>query len=110
MPNGCDKNWVRLCAAIDGFRSRYGRWPSQVRLRPIILEDLRDNVFTQEGFEQVAVLVRFVPDDETWMVAEDGTGAGYDYEQEGFPEEPPDISAADWLGRPAMRPDPDVHG
>jgi len=28
MPNGDDKNWVRLCAALDGFFGRYGRWPT----------------------------------------------------------------------------------
>src|SRR5262249_16177409 len=48
MPNGHDKNWVRLCAAIDGFRVRYGHWPMRVRIFPISLADIRDHLFTPE--------------------------------------------------------------
>ena len=29
VPNGDDKNWVRLCGAIDGFRVKYVKWPSK---------------------------------------------------------------------------------
>ena len=32
MPNGIDKNWMRMCAAVNGFRARYQRWPVRVRL------------------------------------------------------------------------------
>ncbi len=32
MPKGNDRNWLRFCAAIDGFRCVFGRWP--VRVRP----------------------------------------------------------------------------
>jgi hypothetical protein len=31
MPNGIDKNWMRMCAAINGFRARYQRWLVRVR-------------------------------------------------------------------------------
>ena len=35
MPNGADKNFVRLCAALNGFRLRYGKWPTRVVIYPI---------------------------------------------------------------------------
>ena len=40
MPNGDDKNWVRNCSAIDGFRARYNHWPSSVRLPPDYFENV----------------------------------------------------------------------
>ena len=41
MPNGHDRNWVRFCAAVNGFRNRFGRWPSSVRLASKYVDDLR---------------------------------------------------------------------
>ena len=53
MPNGHDKNWVRLCGAIEGFRLRYGRWPTEVRIDPICLEDLRHYVFSERAWRVI---------------------------------------------------------
>ena len=44
MPNGIDKNWYRMCAAINGFRSRYSEWPTKIRLPEGAIQML----FTQE--------------------------------------------------------------
>lgn len=41
MPNGHDKNFIRLCAAIDGFRAKYGAWPTKALLPEIVQRDLR---------------------------------------------------------------------
>jgi hypothetical protein len=54
MPNGADKNFVRLCAALNGFCMRYGSWPSRVVIHPISLENLRENVLSPEDFRTVA--------------------------------------------------------
>ncbi len=53
MPNGDDANWVRLCAAVNGFRSRYLLWPTKIRLLPGCLEDLRGHLFSTEAFAKV---------------------------------------------------------
>lgn len=96
MPNGYDKNWIRLCAAIDGFRSRYGRWPTRVRALPASLHDFH-LLFTTEDLAKIASKVALVTDAAS-MVAEDDSGAQYDYGQEGFPDRLPHVRAADWLG------------
>jgi hypothetical protein len=62
MPNGDDATWVRVCASIDGFRTRYGRWPTRVRLFAGALENLRDHVLTPAGFEVVLGIVQLVVD------------------------------------------------
>lgn len=102
MPNGHDKNWIRLCAAIDGFRSRYGRWPVRVRMHEMSLRDF-DFLFTREDLARISAKAALVPD-EAPMIAEDDSGARYNYGEEGFPERAPDIRAAAWLG---VRPKPE---
>jgi len=47
MPNGIDRNWIRLCGAIDGFKMRFGFWPTKVFLPQIILDDLEKMFFLQ---------------------------------------------------------------
>lgn len=97
MPNGHDKNWIRLCAAIDGFRVRYGRWPTRVRIFPESLADIRDHLFTPDDYAQITSKVALVAD-QAAMIAEDVQGGSYDYGHEGFPSELPTPSAAEWLG------------
>ena len=96
MPNGETKNWIRLCAAIDGFRARYGRWPTRVRLFDGALRNL-ESLFLPEDFRQLTDRVALVPDDAP-MIAEDDSGACYNYGKEDFPGSTGVIRAYDWLG------------
>ena len=93
MPNGIDKNWVRMCAAIDGFRVRYGSWPTRIRLPEGAIEYL----FSAETFSRLGQMIEFIYDGSPF-IAEDETGGSYNYGQEGFSNQPPDIPASEWLG------------
>ena len=97
MPNGHAKNWIRLCGAIDGFRLRYDRWPTRVRIFPASLADIRDHLFTPDDYAQILAKVALVAD-EAATVAEDDQGGSYSYGQEGSPSERPTLRAAEWLG------------
>jgi hypothetical protein len=105
VPNGDDASWVRVCAAVDGFRRRYGRWPARVRLFPAALDGLREHVFTPEGFAVVASVIELVADESAPMIAEGTAGESYNYGREGFPNRPPDEPARDWFGQAILRPD-----
>lgn len=105
MPNGHDKNWVRLCAAVDGFHARYGRWPTRVRLFPECLADIRDDLFTPEDYASITAKVALVPDKAS-MIAEDESGASYNYGAEGFRETSPGPSAYEWFG---VSPKPETY-
>ena len=105
MPNGGDRNFIRLCAAINGFRLRYGVWPTAVRLYPNSIENLRDHVLGPEAFKKVEDKISFIPD-KAPFVAEDDKGHSYSYGIEGFPKGTPDIEAGDWLG---VRPLPESY-
>lgn len=77
MPNGHDKNWHRLCAALDGFRLRYGRWPKCYRAPGLIVDDLR-GLFTPRDLLTLTSKIRLVVDDAR-LVAEDDDGGRYSF-------------------------------
>jgi hypothetical protein len=97
MPNGHDKNWIRLLGAIDGFRARYDAWPTRVRIFPASLSDIRDHLFSPELYAKLTQKVQLIAD-EAPMVAEDDAGNSYSYGDEGFPSKRSSPSARDWLG------------
>lgn len=103
MPNGHDKNWVRLCGAVEGFHARYGHWPTRVRLFPGQLSDIRDDLFSPEDYARIIAKVTLVPD-RAPMIAEDDSGASYNRGAEGFPQASPTSSAREWFG---VTPKPD---
>lgn len=97
MPNGSDKNWVSLCGAINGFRVKYGKWPTRILLPKGILNDLKQHVFTKERFAKIEEKLTFVIR-EGCSDAVDDEGLSYSYMKSGFPESEPDITARKWLG------------
>jgi len=96
--NGGDKNWDRICGAIDGFRVKYDRWPKRVRVPPMALVDLASQVLTPTGFDRVSSFVEIVPEEDAFMIAGDDSGAEYDYSKSGFPERDPGPTTRDWFG------------
>jgi len=96
MPNGEDKNWIRLCGAVDGFRARYGSWPTKIKIPFEIIDDIR-GVFGDEMFEKVVTRVKFEAIDYIAFIAEDDHGRQYNYVQEGFSKISPDIQAMNWF-------------
>jgi hypothetical protein len=40
MPNGHDKNYRRLIACCGAYRRRFGEWPREAWMEPILLQDL----------------------------------------------------------------------
>lgn len=95
MPNGYDKNWIRLGGAIDGFCVRFGHWPTKIRLPEGILNDIK-NLFTEASFKKIEDKLEFIIEDMT-IVAEDLKKNRYCYGDEGFPKERPEISWEQWL-------------
>jgi len=95
MPNGDDRSWIRLCAAIDGFRSRYGHWPTRVRLFPVALEAV-EHLLGPVTMDKVRGRIELFAD-EAPHVAEDAAGNAYDFGKEGFGPTPASPDARAWL-------------
>jgi len=79
MPNGDDKNWIRVCCSIDGFRAKYGRWPLRVRISPISYIDIIDHILSPMGFALVSSHVALVGEEDAEMVSEDDDGNSHNY-------------------------------
>ena len=83
MPNGDDKNFVRLCLALSGFHSRYGRWPTRVRVFPATLANLRA-LFSNEAWATLNSRIALIADDAPFIAADD-EGNEYNYAKDGVP-------------------------
>lgn len=78
MPNGDDKNLIRLYEVVSGFIARYGDPPVEVRLPTAALEDLFDHVLSLDAQRRLRSLVRLIVD-ENAFAATDGKARRYDY-------------------------------
>jgi hypothetical protein len=105
MPNGNDKDWHRLLAAVEGFRLRHDGWPTRVRVFDSTLDTFRNHLFSPEAFERLSRTLAIVADGSP-MVAEDDDGRTYSYGAEGGPDVPTEPRAAAWLAVEPDRMDP----
>ena len=103
MPNGDDKNWVRFCVAVDGFRARYGRWPTRVRMMDVCYADLIGHVLSPPGYALVSTFVELVAEEDAAMIADDGRGAEFNYGREEFPGNRPEPSCREFFGDAVLR-------
>ena len=104
MASPGSKSLVRLLAAVEGFYSRYGHWPTRVRLFPGLIEDIKSNILTNKQYQSLTARIELVPDSEASVIAEDNEGNNYDYGKEGFPKEKPKVRAGEWLGLQHLEP------
>ncbi len=96
MPNGESKNWLKFCAAIDGFRSRYGKWPTAVRVLDFFPDELK-SVLSEADHAKLLSKIKILADDSAF-IAVDESGNAYDYGREGFPGPTLEVRASEWLG------------
>ena len=96
MPNGESKNWIRFCAAIDGFRSRYGKWPTAVRVLDFFPDELK-SVLSGSDHAKLLSKIKVIGDNSPF-IAVDESGNAYDYGREGFPNLKLNVRASEWLG------------
>lgn len=111
MPNGSDKNWMRICFAVNGFRSRHGRWPKEVRISPTLFEDVVGHVLTPAGFALISNVFAIVSDrDLSEKVAIVAVGEFHDefrYGEESGDLQDPEPSTFDYFGIAVLRGDLD---
>jgi hypothetical protein len=102
MPNGHDRNLVRLRLALEGFRVLHGHWPQRVRLEQGYIDDFR-GLLTEQGYQQLISKVELVPAAIAGMRAEDDQGASYTYGTDNLPRIPGHVNGNEWLGRLQMK-------
>jgi hypothetical protein len=95
MPNGVDKNFVRLCIAIDGFRAKFGCWPTKALLADPILENL-ESLFQPATLRRLRKRISLELGDEFAVADEHGHVFRYGIDE--APDSDDQPSAMDWLG------------
>jgi hypothetical protein len=91
-------NLVRVLQALDGFKGRFGYWPSEVHLCRAAITSLQDYHLTAEGFARLSAFVNLVPVEDIVMIARGPDGSVFNYGEEGFDGPKPPLSAARLLG------------
>ena len=118
MPNGIDKNLVRLSWVVEEFHRHFGHWPKRAVLNEISLRDVRA-LLGPDFLAEVEKRIRFVSAEAGFRV-EDDQGHWMDYASglnSGLPEiargderrDPPMpgwhwLGLTDWHGPPGHTP------
>jgi len=98
MPNGSDAYWIRLCMAINGFKGKYGKWPTKVRLRSGLISII-NGILGGKSFAILEKHIELIPDEEFLEIsAEDNIGHQFIYGKDMDEYQEPDTSIKDWLG------------
>ena len=98
MPNGGNRNWIRLCTAVGGFHKLHGHWPTRIRVFPGIVADLRDHLFSPEAFARLTARIQLIEDVEGSCMAEDEEGRFYNSGATGDLGEARKAHVKSWLG------------
>ncbi len=98
MPNGADRNFVRFISCLGGFRVKFKKWPTKVRLDPSFITELNEEM-TTEDYQKMTKKISIIPDNSNpWdglYIAEDYEGNTYDLMRSGHPSE--EVDVLKWL-------------
>jgi hypothetical protein len=97
MPNGHDKNWMRLRSLVQAFHTRYGHWPTTVRVIPGTVEEMRRVLDPATAVEAIAEKVRIIESGDGFT-AEDNSENRLSYGEALDDQRPSSVSAESWLG------------
>lgn len=78
MPNGESKNWIRLLITLNGFRNRYGHWPTAISIEPHFFEELQDKL-TPADFKKLQSKLKLIQDDINPFQCHDEMGNQFNY-------------------------------
>jgi ankyrin repeat protein len=90
-------DWGRFLGAVDGFKYRFGTWPTKVRLESGYVNAL-EYILGLDGLNKVREHLLLQEEIGAHFVAEDERGRSFDYSFEGFPPELLSPTAREWLG------------
>jgi hypothetical protein len=88
---------ARLLETLNGFKEKYGHWPTRMHLPTAALEALRANHLTPLGFQLLEAKLELVIGTNSKLVAEDDAGLAFDYSKEGWSGKRSPDGAEAWL-------------
>lgn len=99
MPNGEDRNVVRLTVACAQYRDRFDEWPAQIAIDPGVLWNIA-MVLGSERFSRVCQRVDLCSTAGEWApyICVEGSAGRLVYGEEEGPSRDSQDRAAEWLG------------
>jgi hypothetical protein len=92
----------RTLETLNGFKDKYGAWPTKLRLPPLALEALREQHLTASGFAALSSRLELIVGDYEALTAEDDAGLKFDYSKEGWSGKRAPKGADQWLWNVAL--------
>ena len=92
MTDEMNVDWFRVCIAINGFRAKYGDWPTMIHLPNGVLDPL----FKPATLAKINNRIKIIYDN-AYFITQDDQGNQYSFKTEGFVDGG-EIDARDWLG------------
>jgi hypothetical protein len=87
----------RVLETLNGFKDKYGHWPTKLRLPASAYEALRDKHLTRPGFQVLQSKLELVAGENEKLVAEDEAGLKFDYSKEGWLGKKTPTGSDEWL-------------
>ena len=89
----------RVLETLNGFKDKYGHWPTKLRLPTPAYEALRDKHLTRAGFQALQSKLELLAGEHEHLVAEDEAGLKFDYTKEGWLAGRAPSGSDEWLWR-----------
>ena len=97
---------VRLLNTIKGFKLKYNKWPTSIKLDNEALEVIKGHHLTKNGYDILNLKVKLIVIKEVKLIAEDEYGNKYHYGVEPIPNDTTSIVRPDlWLWKTDVYPD-----
>ena len=88
---------ARLLDTLNGFKEKYGHWPTRMHLPAPAVEALRATHLTPLGFQLLKSKLQLVEGKSDKLLAEDDAGLAFDYGKEGWSGKRSPGGADEWL-------------
>lgn len=86
----------RILITINGFRRRYGSWPTILQVDAVMADALQRETLTPRGWQAIVAKLQ-IQDAKGTVIAEDENGQVYEYGSESNNPASQDSSADYWL-------------
>jgi hypothetical protein len=90
------RDWFIFLRFLEGFKVRFGCWPTHLHLPRDMFDYLRNYLFTREEYSKIKKKIKLIPDDKL-IIAKDKEGRIHDFMEDGYPSSI-DMNSTGWLG------------
>lgn len=91
-------NLVRILQALDGFKGKYGAWPSELHISQDTIDTIKNFHLTASGYRRLNGFVNIVVSGKEDIIAKGAGRRIFNYSTEGWERPEPEVGVAELLG------------